>query len=127
MADNYYSKNHAGIEGIRSELDPDWDWSQRSKTLRRTGPSDEVRAKVKELTRLYGPPPIDLVLYGEFDKPDDAAPKRKSETRQEKRRRLELQAAADLQRERDRLEARAVRVILAAGGDVADLVDRPTP
>lgn len=70
MANDYYTKKHAGVEGLRSESDPDWNWEQRNEELQRSGPSAAVRAKIKELTRTFGPPPDDLQMYGTFDVED---------------------------------------------------------
>lgn len=71
---DYYTRLHAGVEGLRSESDSDWNWSQRSESLQRSGPSDAVRAKIKEFTRQFGPPPADLEMYGTFDEEDYGSP-----------------------------------------------------
>lgn len=70
----WFTKDHAGIEGFRSATDKDWVWSQRSETLHRSGPSPAVYAKVKEFVRQFGPPPLDLEMYGEFDEEDNEGP-----------------------------------------------------
>lgn len=70
----WFTKDHAGREGIRSKSNPAWDWSRRTKTLRRGGPSDFIQEKLRELTLRLGPAPADLELYGEFDERDESRP-----------------------------------------------------
>lgn len=68
---DFFTMHHRGVEGIRSKQNPKWNWSQRSTTLQRTGPSDAVHAKVAQLSATLGLPPLDLEMYGEFDEAEE--------------------------------------------------------